>query len=67
MKLSVKVPLTPQLILALKWWLLDQNIAMGRPVQKDQYLVTVTTDASGKWGWGSHGQPYLSRSEEQSS
>ena len=54
MKLSVQIPLTPQLIQDLNWFSLDQNIGLGRSVVKESYPVTLTTDASGKHGWGGH-------------
>jgi mRNA-degrading endonuclease HigB of HigAB toxin-antitoxin module len=54
MKLSVKIPLTPKLIQDLTWFSLDQNIGKGRSLVKDNFLITLTTDASGNHGWGGH-------------
>jgi len=54
MKLSVQVPLNPQLIQDLNWFSLSQNIGLGRSVVKESYPVTLTTNTSGKHGWGGH-------------
>jgi hypothetical protein len=54
MPLSFNIPLTPMLRYHLHWWLQDQNILKGRSVQQISFPVSVTTDASGTWGWGGH-------------
>lgn len=54
MSLNCQVPVTPQLISDLQWWLQDHNIAKGRLLRQTSCQVTVTTDASGTWGWGGH-------------
>ena len=54
MKLSVQIPLTPQLTAHLNWWLLDQNIGKGKSFVQETFPITLTTDASGKHGWGGH-------------
>ncbi|XP_053403191.1 uncharacterized protein LOC128558294 [Mercenaria mercenaria] len=54
MELSVKIPVTQKLTSHLNWWLSDHNMYMGRSLQKDQFPIILTTDASSKWGWGGH-------------
>ena len=54
MPMSTIIPVTAKLKSCLLWWLQDQNIAKGRSLQRQSFLVTLTTDASGTWGWGGH-------------
>lgn len=53
MSMRHMIPVTPELVSNLAWWLLDQNILRGRDVQQSVYQITVTTDAS-NFGWGGH-------------
>jgi hypothetical protein len=39
---------------ALSWWTVPANLSQGIPFQAPPVSVTVTTDASGKIGWGGH-------------
>ena len=51
---SYQIALTSQVAHHLKWWLDTRNISKGRPLVKQVFSMTLTTDASGKWGWGGH-------------
>jgi hypothetical protein len=51
--MSYQIPVTPQLVNHLQWWLHRPNMLKGRSLQHWSTDLTITTDAS-KVGYGGH-------------
>jgi hypothetical protein len=54
-RLKLPILIRADLVEALQWWTVVDNLMVGRPFAAPQPTVTVTTDASME-GWGGHAQ-----------
>ena len=58
--LEKRIPLPRSLHPHLQWWLREDNVLTGQPLDPMQHALQIFTDAS-KEGWGAHLNEYIAR------